>query len=137
MSTKFKFQLVLLIGVLAVAIFFFPGSKSSLPSLPKMPAKKTVYYKWQDEQDNWHMSDKAPAGIAAQRLETNPNANIIQSIEAPLQNTNADKKPLPDSQIPLEYLSRAKQTMQDAEQAKNLLNQRQQELDDFVTGKKQ
>lgn len=134
MSTKFKLQLALLIGMFAVAVFFFPGSKNSLSSLPKMPAKKTVYYKWQDEQGRWHMSDKAPEGIAAQRLETNPNANIIQSVEAPVQNTNADKKLLPDSQIPLEYLSRAKQTMQDAEQVRELLNQRQQELDDFVSG---
>lgn len=133
MSSKFKLQLVLLFGALAAAIFFFPGSKSKLPS---MPVQKTVYYKWQDAQGNWHMADKAPKGITAQRLETNPNANIIQSVATPAQKTKEDKQPQPDSQIPLDYLSRAKQTMQDAERARDLLNQRQQQLDDFVSGTK-
>ncbi|MCK9237190.1 MAG: DUF4124 domain-containing protein [Thiopseudomonas sp.] len=133
MSTKFKFQLALLFGVLAVAVYFFPGNKISLP---KMPAQKTVYYKWQDAQGNWHIADKAPKGVAAQRLKTNPNANIIQSIATPAQKTKEDKQPQPDSQIPLDYLSRAKQTMQDAERARDLLNQRQQQLDDFVSGTK-
>lgn len=134
MSSKFKLQLVLLFGALAAAIFFFPGSKSKLPS---MPVQKTVYYyKWQDAQGNWHIADKAPKGVAAQRLKTNPNANIIQSIATPAQKTKEDKQPQPDSQIPLDYLSRAKQTMQDAERARDLLNQRQQQLDDFVSGTK-
>jgi len=133
MSTKFKLQLALLFGVLAAAVYFFPGSKNSLP---KMPAQKTVYYKWQDAQGNWHMADKAPEGITAQRLETNPNANIIQSVATPAQKAKEDKQSQTDSQIPLDYLSRAKQTMQDAEHARDLLNQRQQQLDDFALGTK-
>lgn len=136
MSAKFKLQLFMIFAVLAAAVYFFPGNKSSMPSLPKMPAKKTVYYKWQDAQGNWHMSDTAPEGVNAQRLETNPNANIIQSVEVPGKKPKTDKQPATaDGQIPLEYLNRAKQTMQDAEQARDLLNQRQKELDDFVQGK--
>lgn len=141
MSAKFKFQLVFLFGILAAAIYFFPGTKNNFVSLPKMPAKKTVYYKWQDEQGVWHMSDQAPEGIAAQRLEANPNANIIQSVEPAAQEPETDAQPQqPDSHAPstpLEYLSRAQQTVRDAEQARDLLNQRQQELDSIVSGKEQ
>ncbi|NLC10276.1 MAG: DUF4124 domain-containing protein [Gammaproteobacteria bacterium] len=134
MSSKFKLQLVLLFGALAAAIFFFPGSKSKLPS---MPVQKTVYYyKWQDAQGNWHIADKAPKGVTAQRLKTNPNANIIQSVTAPAQKTELNKQQQPDSQTPLDYLSRVKQTLQDAERARVLLNQRQQNLDDVISGNK-
>lgn len=137
MSKKFKFQLFLLFAALALAILLFPDGKPKMPGLAKLPAKKTHYYKWQDAEGNWHMSDQAPDGIEAQRLVADPNANIIQSIAVP-QDKTASKKNQDNAQIsanPAVYLSRAKQTMQDAEEAKDLLNQRQQELEDFVSGK--
>lgn len=140
MSKKFKFQLFLMFCVLAAAIVFFPDGKAKLPGMPTLPKaapKKITYYKWQDAEGNWHMSDQKPEGIQAQQLETNPNANIIQSVAVPQKKPKAEKSSQDslDSAHPAAYLSRAKQTMEDAEQARDLLNQRNQELEDFVSGK--
>src|SRR5690554_7422049 len=39
-----------------------------------------VYYKWQDDQGHWHMSDTVPEGIEATRVLVDTTANIIPKI---------------------------------------------------------
>lgn len=139
MSKKFKLQLTLLLLVLVGAILLHPAGKSVLPGAAQSPAKKTVYYKWQDSAGNWHMADSAPDGVAAQRMEVHRDTNLIQGLAPAKTGSRQESKQgsaqsiFGDSDKPgADYLLRAGQTMQEAIEVRDMLNQRQQELEDFV-----
>jgi hypothetical protein len=82
---------LLLLLFAAVAPFVYPLKEGkpllslqrlSLPSLPALPLPKAdpqpvTAYKWRDEQGNWHFAGEPPQGIAYQRIELDPQSNLI------------------------------------------------------------
>jgi hypothetical protein len=45
--------------------------------LPKADPQPVTAYKWRDEQGNWHFAGEPPQGIAYQRIELDPQSNLI------------------------------------------------------------
>jgi hypothetical protein len=82
---------LLLLLFAAIAPFAYPLKdgkpllsleRLSLPSLPALPLPKAdpepvTAYKWRDEQGNWHFAGEPPQGIAYQRIELDPQSNLI------------------------------------------------------------
>src|SRR5690554_275806 len=59
-------------------VFSFTKKVSTQHQLRK--SAEQVYYKWQDDQGHWHMSDTVPEGIEATRVLVDTTANIIPKI---------------------------------------------------------
>ena len=51
--------------------------KSGMSEVEEEPAKVMAVYKWQDEKGVWHFSDKLEPGRAVQKLDVNPDANLV------------------------------------------------------------
>lgn len=146
MSIAFKLKLastlLLVIPLLGLSYYWVNMDKTSGLSKPSSGKnsfwqdKKTMYYKWQDESGQWHMSDTAPAGIAAQRVNVNTDENVIQSIAvekpkavaAPHSKQQKQQQP-PEITSPIITPAQAKKALQEAEQVKELMQHRQQQLD--------
>lgn len=49
------------------------------------PSKSTQqsFYKWQDEQGQWYISDSAPEGVNALIVQVDTSANVIKSVKLP------------------------------------------------------
>jgi hypothetical protein len=77
-----------------------PGSSNSSVTNTS-PSSSQTYYKWQDEQGQWHYGDQPPTTPnKVSTLQVNPNTNIIQSLKIEpdteeSQQANQQKK-LPD-----------------------------------------
>jgi hypothetical protein len=51
--------------------------KAGLGEVVEEPAKPMAVFKWQDEKGVWHFSDKVEPGRSAQKLDVNPDANLV------------------------------------------------------------
>ena len=50
---------------------------ASLNKAGEEPSKAVAVYKWQDENGSWHFSDNVEQGQSAQKLNVDPNANLV------------------------------------------------------------
>jgi hypothetical protein len=63
----------------------------SLPDLPLPEAdhsaksEPVTAYKWRDEQGSWHFAGEPPQGVSYQRIELDPQINLIQAGGGPTQ----------------------------------------------------
>lgn len=69
-------------------------SGQTLNSTPSSVGSQQSFYKWQDAQGQWHLSDNAPEGVKATQVHINTAANVIPSIHvADKKNETTTKKP--------------------------------------------
>ena len=115
--------------------FFSSPSKPSGTGVSSSSGLTTVY-KWQDDEGNWHFSDR-PVVESSEKLTYNPNANIIQSLAkkeepqkvkvTPFESTPDQKGPslttVPMDQVP--------ELMDQAKQYQSLIDQRNEALEQF------
>ncbi len=71
--------------------FNLPFTSSSFQDLkPELPLANDTAYKWTDENGVVHYSTEPPANVAkAERIEVDPNTNLIQGVEVPQPETSA------------------------------------------------
>lgn len=144
MTARFKFKVFMFIAAASLmsASLYYLANMDKIQHLIKQTAsnssvmtdKKQVYYKWQDAQGQWHMSDKAPEQILAERVEVDTNVNIIRSVEVPQALKPTKTKPAEASSdkefaLPLLSPTQAINSLEEAKHAKALLEQRQQQME--------
>ena len=95
---KGLFGLVVIIALLLAASYYWreqypwletlhqalglPASPSGLTSLP-IPSGQQVFYRWQDSDGSWHYDTRPPQGIPYERIQVDPDANLLPGMERP------------------------------------------------------
>lgn len=61
------------------------GLPSPPPQLDRLtvPDGKTVIYRWQDAQGNWHFDNQPPAGHGYERLVVDTDVNVVPGHRLP------------------------------------------------------
>ncbi len=145
---KFKiFSMLVILAVLSVMPMIYMGKfdpvasidsilGSSTSEFEKLKAKapknltsvvsdkKVQVYKWRDERGVMQFSNTPPAdGGQAERVELNPNKNIVDAVKVPVQDDT--KKEVAKVESPSPYSPKGmKKVMDDASGVEQLLNQR-------------
>ena len=87
MKRKFIWTTLFLSGFVLFLYFIAnPNTKAwnfkrSDPGTISTASTQKTFYKWQDAQGNWHMSDHVPDGVKAQSVQVDTAANILQRVE--------------------------------------------------------
>lgn len=82
---------LVLLGLLGLALAgwwrFAPQTlPASLQSvLPAAPNAAPALYKWKDEQGQWHVTDVPPEGRSYEKVEIDPNLNVLPAGTPPEQ----------------------------------------------------
>ncbi len=148
----FKFFIkLLLLALIALVVLPFISingkppllkwSDLKMPSLP-MPSSDSIgngdnvkFYKWQDAQGQWHMSNTPPPdGINAKQLVINPNANVLPAVETPTTKQQSSQKAEPkiEQRNPLTLSNKdVKKVMEAAKNVQKLVDDRQKIYDQF------
>jgi len=120
-----------------------PTATLDKPTGKVSPSGLTTVYKWQDEEGQWHFSDKPMGTGEHETLKYNPNANIIQSLKKPEEDSNAVVTPIakaPETpsgpSLTTVPLSEVPELMDQAKQYQQLIDQRNQTLEQFNTTRK-
>lgn len=110
------------------------------PANPESTDGKVTYYRWQDEQGQWHFSDQAPE-VDSEKAELDPNAlstisgmdqAVIDStmVNAASKSQSQSSPPrFTDTQPSLDNLSNV---MENAQQAANMMQERNEALSQIV-----
>tara|TARA_R110002072_G_scaffold140765_9_gene285259 strand:- start:21679 stop:22182 length:504 start_codon:yes stop_codon:yes gene_type:complete len=111
-------------------------SGASISSLS--PSSNQTYYKWQDDQGQWHYSDQPPTSSnTVSTLQVDTNTNIIQSLkiepeepeesEESVQATQQEKLPerLTSGELSFENAANA---LNDAKLVRDMMESRNQQL---------
>ncbi|MEM8984411.1 MAG: DUF4124 domain-containing protein [Pseudomonadota bacterium] len=94
-------------------------------------------YRWQDENGQWHFSEQAPAGIAAETMTIDPDTNMISlpalpepvvAEEAADDGDGATIQTTPPEGIPSAEDTR--QLIEDVRNLQNVVNERDQKIRD-------
>jgi len=114
------------------------GSISEGDSLEGGPLLTTVH-KWKDDEGLWHFSDEQPESLASEKLEINPNQNILEMNGADLltkleEKEGASKSPEslmpPEGMIPgIPTIDQAKKAMDNAKAVQGLLDNHYKQLE--------
>ena len=85
--------LVLFLFIFVTFLYFIAHSTQgrwlklrSDPGTVSSASTQHTFYKWQDENGAWHMSDTVPAGVTAHPVNVDTAANIIQSVPVRKEN---------------------------------------------------
>ena len=123
--------------------FSVPDSTVGLSKPISKSSDLTTVYKWQDEEGQWHFSDKPMGKGEHETLKYNPNANIIQSLKKPEEESNAVVTPklkTPEissgPSLTTVPLTEVPELMDQAKQYQQLIDQRNQTLEQFNTTRK-
>ncbi len=57
--------------------------KEKLPELPRLDTRSgqvVTVYRWRDKSGNWSFGSEPPAGVKAESMTVNPDANLIQGL---------------------------------------------------------
>jgi len=112
------------------------GSVSSTTPEGDKPEGAVTYYRWQDENGQWHFSDE-PINDQSEQKHIDPNAlqtisamdaDVIERANAPeVAETSSSVQPsaMPDTELSFENASKV---MENAEKAAELMNQRNEAL---------
>lgn len=94
-----------------------------------------TFYKWQDAQGHWHMSDLVPDGVNAQPVQVDTAANILQRVEIPKPSSAEKNSPsaeiasaapgIPMTVNPADI----PKLLEQAKDVQNLMDERVQQLD--------
>ena len=80
MKTFFQFLILLLIG-LGVTAWLNPELVTWVRNKTGTESKSVVY-KWQDKEGNWHVTDKPPpSGVTYQEQEYLHDVNVLPALE--------------------------------------------------------
>jgi hypothetical protein len=130
-------------SLMSFSDFSMPDFK--MPELPGMPSGKSlvpsvngsagmdVFYKWHDAEGNVHFTTEPPAdGVDYMTKEFDTDANVIQSVDMPVQETIREKPPTATqgevsskSEQPNPYdTDQIKKLFEDTENIEKLLQQR-------------
>lgn len=97
--------ITLFIAAIAVSLRY----TEEIPSIMAFNGQNTQqsFYKWQDEQGQWHLSDTAPEGVQAIKVEIDTTANVLPSLQAlepeksMAKASSVNKEPAPKPSLPL------------------------------------
>lgn len=87
MKRKFIWTTLFLSGFVLFLYFIANADKKTWnfkrydPGTISTVSTQKTFYKWQDAQGNWHMSDQVPDGVQAQPVQVDTAANILQRVE--------------------------------------------------------
>ena len=152
---KFKiFSMLVIMGMLSLMpmiymgkfdplSFFSSGFKGGVSDLKQIKAKvpknltnaitdeKVEVYKWRDEHGVMQFSNMPPpAGDNAEKLELNPNENIVQAVKIPVKEEPEEKT---EAEAPSPYTMKGmKKVMKDAKDVEKMLQQRHEEQDKLL-----
>lgn len=105
-----------------------------LPNLnrltPSLPADKDTVYKWKDLEGNIHYTSEPPDNadnIVAEKLEVDPNTNLIQGIDVPEESEQAEAIQAPSPKISTPTPQGAQKLIEDARNVQTLLDERYRE----------
>jgi|TARA_R110001599_G_C12015699_1_gene638483 hypothetical protein len=117
-----------------------PGGSSTDSSTNNTPPSSSqTYYKWQDDQGQWHYGDQPPTSPSkVSTLQVDPNTNIIQSLkiepeikEQPQQANQQEKLPdrLTDGELSFDNAVNA---LNDATLVRDMMESRNDQLKAIV-----
>lgn len=93
-------------------------------------------YRWQDDEGNWHYSDKAPTDQHYETQQLQSDINQIQSLNTrssretlPTSASNEVSSPYMKGGLPIPSPEKVQKLMQDAKNVEQLLKQRQEMID--------
>jgi len=102
MKSKIAVVVIILVAALAAPYFIKgPDGKPLLSLHNETDAQQSTeqtrqtFYKWQDDQGQWHFADEVPAGVNAVAVEVDTAANVLQSVTLPAE--VAAEKPQPEA----------------------------------------
>jgi len=111
-----------------------PGKQTAPESAQSTPSGQT-FFKWQDQQGNWHYGDQPPPGVNVSTLQVDTNTNIIQSIKIEPEEeevssvSQASQKKLPERLTSGELtLDNALNIMDDAKSVRDMMESRNDQL---------
>lgn len=139
---KIIIMIVVMLGVSNYVLYIMTGktpfTSDSLPSLdtvkdltPAIPAGKDTAYKWVDEKGVVHFStEPPPEEQQAERLEVDPNVNVIKSVK-PREQESPETAPAPELQSPYTPEG-AKKLIDDARNVQKLLDDRYEKQKEII-----
>ena len=118
------------------------SAAGSAPSTASQTNNSITYYRWQDDQGQWHFSDQAPEGIS-EKASIDPNALQTISgmdqavIDSAMGNNNeaeqmTEQKAAPDFTSSEPSLNNLTNVMENAQQAAQMMEQRNETLNQIV-----
>lgn len=116
------------------------GDSGSIGSISS-PANQT-FYKWQDEQGQWHYGDQPPTGSTkVSTLQVDTNTNIIQSLKIEPEKTEETIEPTQQKKLPERLtdgelsFENATNALKDAKLVRDMMESRNEQLK-AITGEK-
>ena len=116
------------------------GANSSVSNIPSL--SNQTFYKWQDEQGQWHYGDQPPVNSnKVSTLQVDTNTNIIQSLKIEPEKTEetiepTQQKKLPDRLTDGELsFENATNALKDAKLVRDMMESRNDQLK-AITGEK-
>jgi hypothetical protein len=104
-----------------------------LPRLDKRSGQTVTVYRWRDKSGNWSFGSEPPAGVKAETMTVNPDANLIRGLPQTEENeaegntvieSTGDGDPISVGGYSADDLSKI---MQSAREAKAAMEQRYQQ----------
>ena len=94
---------------------------------------RQTYYKWQDDNGQWHFGDEPPEGVTLHEVNIDTAANILQPVAVAKKDVEKpeSKAAVPQKTLPLPMTvdpESVKDMMDKAENVQNLMNERNQQL---------
>jgi hypothetical protein len=94
---------------------------------------RQTFYKWQDDNGQWHFGDEPPEGVQAKAVSVDTAANILQPVAMAKKEPEKDKeeelKPEKTTPLPMTVDPEGVKDMMDkAKDVQNLMNDRNEQL---------
>lgn len=144
---KMVVMLAIVVGVSNYALYIMTGKSPFTGDGPKLsfsapspssliPKGKQQAYKWTDEHGVVHYSEAPPAHIEAERLDVDPNTNMIQGLRKKEKETDETATATPPAAPTLPQGSvynpeTIRKLIDDAKQVQETMNARTTELEKY------
>lgn len=142
MKTKTKFRLGFMVVVLVAAMMSpylmsrylgLTDGDNRVQDVISTEDTRQTYYKWQDDNGQWHFGDEPPEGVTLHSVSVDTAANILQPVASAKKPKASEEKkdPVPEKTLPLPMTvdpETVKDMMEKAENVQNLMNERNEQL---------
>jgi len=125
-----------------LSLFTTPSDDSDKQEFSNVSSSQT-FYKWQDENGQWHYSDKEFAAANSEKVSVNTESNLIQGLRKKEEEEEEDKENLLVSRVTALPVSvspeKVKDVFEDAETVRDAPQERFKQIEEMlnnIEGKK-